>query len=104
MAEQGARHLVLVGRKGLPDRASWADLPEGSEAARQAAAVRAVEARGATVQVAAADVADRSQMSGLLAQFGRSAPSLRGVIHAAGAARSESAPGQDHDAPQNAFP
>ena len=103
MAEQGARHLVLVGRKGLPDRASWADLPEGSEAARQAAAVRAVEARGATVQVAAADVADRSQMSGLLAQFGRSAPSLRGVIHAAVAARSESLRDMTIDALQTVF-
>jgi acyl carrier protein len=89
MAEQGVRHLVLVGRKGLPDRASWPELPEDSEAGRRAAAVRAIEGLGATVQVVAADVSDRKQMSTLLEQFGRSAPPLRGIIHAAVAARSD---------------
>ena len=103
MAEQGVRHLVLVGRKGLPDRGAWADLPEGSDAARRAAAVRAIEARGTTVQVVAADVGDRKQMAALLAQFGRSGPRLRGVIHAAVAARSEPLRDMTIDALQSVF-
>jgi myxalamid-type polyketide synthase MxaE and MxaD len=52
---------------------------------RQAAAVGAVEALGATVQVVAADASDAEQMSAVFAQFGQGAPPLRGVIHAAAA-------------------
>ncbi len=83
MAEQGARHLVLMGRKGLPDRATWPALQPESDAGRQAAAVRAVEALGATVEIVAADASDAEQMSAVFARFGQGAPALRGVIHAA---------------------
>jgi myxalamid-type polyketide synthase MxaE and MxaD len=83
MAERGARHLVLVGRRGLPERSEWAALPAQSEAACQAAEVREVEARGAVVDVVAADVTDPDQARALMARFSRSTPPLRGVIHAA---------------------
>ena len=48
---------MLVGRSGLPDRAEWDGLP-GRATTRKVAAVRAMERLGATVHVAAADVAD----------------------------------------------
>ncbi|MFT4978102.1 MAG: acyl transferase domain-containing protein/acyl carrier protein, partial [Myxococcota bacterium] len=64
----GAGHLILVGRRGITT-------PE------QAAAVAALEQDGATVTIAAADVADPVAMQAVLASA--SAP-LAGVIHAAG--------------------
>ena len=85
LAGRGARHLVLVGRSVLPDRAGWAALPAGSDVERRAAAIQALEALGATVQVASADVGDLRQMEGLLEQLGRTATPLRGVVHAAAA-------------------
>jgi NADPH:quinone reductase-like Zn-dependent oxidoreductase/acyl carrier protein len=70
MAEQGARHLVLVGRSGA--------------ATQQAVdGVKSLEAAGVRVMVAAADVADPAQLSAVLADIAREMPPLRGVIHAA---------------------
>ncbi|PYQ40336.1 MAG: hypothetical protein DMF77_18635 [Acidobacteria bacterium] len=85
MAEQGARHLVLMGRKGLPDRALWPALQSDSDAGRAAAAVTAIEGLGATVETVAGDASDVEQMSSVFARFGQGSPALRGVIHAAAA-------------------
>ena len=60
LAEQGARHLTLMGRTGLPDRATWASIPRESDVFRQIAGIRAIERLGATVEVAALDVADEA--------------------------------------------
>jgi myxalamid-type polyketide synthase MxaC len=81
---QGARHIVLIGRTGLPERAAWDAAAPASAAGRQIAAVRALEASGAHVMVASADVADWARMSDLWAELRRSMPPVRGVIHAAG--------------------
>lgn len=83
LAEQGARYLVLMGRRGLPERTSWPSLSPDSQAYRQVAAIQAIEALGATVVVEAADVSDMARMADLMKQFGQTAPPLRGVIHAA---------------------
>jgi acyl transferase domain-containing protein len=85
LAERGARHLVLAGRKGLPDRSTWDSLSAGTEVQRQAEAIRAIEGLGATVDVAAADIADERDAGMLFERFGRSAPPLRGIVHAAAA-------------------
>ncbi|MFY0568047.1 SDR family NAD(P)-dependent oxidoreductase [Archangium lansingense] len=71
MAEQGAGHVVLVGR-------DTALSPE------QQAAVAAIEASGARVRVARADVSDRTQLARVLSEAAEGEPPLRGVIHAAG--------------------
>jgi amino acid adenylation domain-containing protein len=81
LVEQGARRVVLVGRRGLPDRAEW----EASNDPRVAAA-RAMEQLGATVYAAAADVSDPAAMAALFADLRRLFPPLRGVVHAAGVA------------------
>jgi acyl transferase domain-containing protein/acyl carrier protein len=70
LAEAGAKHLVLVGRGG-------------AQTAAQQAAVHAIEARGASVDVIAADVADRAQLARAVDRARARGP-LRGVIHAAG--------------------
>jgi acyl transferase domain-containing protein/acyl carrier protein len=84
MAEHGARHLVLTGRSGLPDRSLWDGLEPTSRTASQVASVRAIEALGATVSPIAVDVADEALMrTRVMARFGDDLPPLRGVVHAA---------------------
>ncbi len=84
LVEQGARRLVLVGRRGLPDREGWDRLPASSAESQGIAAVRAMERLGATVYPASADVADGAEMAALFEVLRRVFPPVRGVIHAAG--------------------
>ncbi len=70
LVERGARHLVLTGRSGASETAQ--------------ATIEEMEAAGARVLVAKADVADERQVAGVLEEVGRSMPPLRGVFHAAG--------------------
>ncbi len=81
LVDQGVKHLVLTSRRGLPPRASWAALAADGEVARQAAAVCALEERGAQVQVAAVDVADEDAMGALFVPG--DGLHLRGVFHLA---------------------
>ena len=70
MAENGARHLVLSGRRAASDTVG----------------VKLDQLRQSGVEVVAvqADVSDAEQMSRLFAEADRSMPPLRGVIHSAG--------------------
>ncbi|WP_394839240.1 type I polyketide synthase [Pendulispora rubella] len=70
LVERGARHVVLTSRTGLRDRSRWV-----------VAAIRALEAAGATVETPAIDAADRDAMARLIDGL---AKPLRGVFHAAG--------------------
>ena len=69
-AREGIPHLVLVGRRGL-------DTPGAAHA------VAELEALGAHVTVAAADVADRKAVRAAVQNIPAEWP-LRGVVHAAG--------------------
>ena len=69
LAEQGARHLVLMGRR-----------PPQPDAQRQ---LGEIEALGTQVTVAQADVANARQVAEVLGAVDHAHP-LRGVIHAAG--------------------
>ncbi len=70
LVERGARHLALAGRSA-PD-----------EPARRA--IAALEAAGARVLVAPADVSREADVRALLAQIDAAMPPLAGVFHAAG--------------------
>jgi acyl transferase domain-containing protein/NADPH:quinone reductase-like Zn-dependent oxidoreductase/NADP-dependent 3-hydroxy acid dehydrogenase YdfG/acyl carrier protein len=70
MVLEGARHLVLVGRRGA----------QASEAQE---AVRKLEEAGAQVVPVAADVAEEPHVKRLIEQIAGSMPPLRGVFHAA---------------------
>jgi acyl transferase domain-containing protein len=83
MAERGAKHLVLIGRRGLPERSNWDALSPDDPRSQQIAAIRAIETQGASVTTASVDVTDAQQMAALFARFGSTLPQLRGVIHAA---------------------
>jgi len=84
MVEHGARHLVLTGRRGLPDRSSWEKLSHDTDIWGRITAIQGLEALGATVTVAQADVSNLAQMSSVFEQLHSNHPPLRGVIHAAG--------------------
>jgi acyl transferase domain-containing protein/NADPH:quinone reductase-like Zn-dependent oxidoreductase/acyl carrier protein len=70
LVDRGARHLVLTGRR-TPD-------PDAAEI------LRAIEAAGAKVRVALADVSNTEAMKRLLEDVRSTMPPLRGVIHSAG--------------------
>ncbi|MBZ4422809.1 type I polyketide synthase [Myxococcus sp. RHSTA-1-4] len=70
LVERGARHLALVGRNAPPARAGEA--------------IRALEAAGARVHVAAADVSREEDVGRLLSELRAHLPPLRGIVHAAG--------------------
>ncbi|MGE3806182.1 MAG: SDR family NAD(P)-dependent oxidoreductase, partial [Gemmataceae bacterium] len=78
LVERGARHLLLLSRHGL-DSGANGDLR--TEERRRA--VEELQACGATVKIAAVDVADRQALAALLSQVDPARP-LRGVFHAAG--------------------
>ncbi|MFC4852683.1 SDR family NAD(P)-dependent oxidoreductase [Actinophytocola glycyrrhizae] len=70
LVDRGARHLVLVNRRG-------AQVPGAREV------VAELTGRGATVSVHAADVTDESAMRALIAAIDDGDAPLRGVVHAA---------------------
>lgn len=69
MVQQGARHLVLVGRRGA-----------SNEATRTLNILRET---GAAIVVMQADVAQEEQLAEVLNRIGRTMPPLRGIFHAA---------------------
>ncbi|HEX8145175.1 MAG TPA: beta-ketoacyl synthase N-terminal-like domain-containing protein [Pyrinomonadaceae bacterium] len=85
MVEQGARRLILMGRTKLPLRAEWNLVEPASRLAAQIAAVRELELLGASVHLAAVDVADERGLGSFLETYRREGwPPIRGVVHAAG--------------------
>jgi myxalamid-type polyketide synthase MxaC len=70
LAQRGAGHLLLMGRRGL-----------STDAAVQA--VAEIERQGTAVTVIAADVADEQAMTMLFARFGDDLPPLAGIVHTA---------------------
>ena len=92
LAEHLARtvkaRLVLVGRSGLPERAEWPrvlaapdTLPSTAQRIRK---VMALEALGAEVMVAAADITHLAQMKAVVKQARARFGDIHGVLHTAG--------------------
>ncbi len=86
MVERGARRLLLVNRTPLPERKNWEQRIQAS--ASDASRIRAIlelEQRGASIHLAAVDVANEDKFAVCLREFqAESWPPIRGVIHAAG--------------------
>jgi len=99
LAERGARHLILLGRAGLPDRASGPELvgPEGpSRLGARVRAAEALRAAGVEVVTAAVDVADPAALSARIAALtAEGRPPVRGVAHLAAEVRGGLALGLD---------
>ncbi|MCU0681990.1 MAG: SDR family NAD(P)-dependent oxidoreductase [Polyangiaceae bacterium] len=94
LAETRRARLVLVGRTPSPPRDSWdAWLAERGEDDRTSRVIRrllAMEAKGAEVLALGADVADHTQLEGVIAHAERRFGALHGVLHAAGVTRGNS--------------
>ncbi len=89
LADRGARRLILAGRTPLPNRRDW-DSTADPDVERKITAIRALERRGVSVDVAALDVAAPGAVQALLTRRDRDgAPPIRGVIHAAGVTESK---------------
>ena len=71
LVDRGARHLVLMGRRG-------ADATAQGE-------ITALQARGAQVTVHLGDVGNETEVARLMAQLHASSAPLAGIVHAAGA-------------------
>jgi len=70
MVDRGARHLVLMGRRGA----------QGDAIEK----IHSLEERGAQIVVMRGDVSEADDTSRVLAEIGRLMPPLRGIVHAAG--------------------
>jgi 6-methylsalicylic acid synthase len=77
LADIGARRLVLLSRRGMPNRSEW---QMDSDLVRT---VTGLEERGVSVHVVAIDIAAPKAADELRAAL-RDLPPVRGVIHAAG--------------------
>ena len=84
LVRRGARHLVLTARGTFPERAQWDSLvAQGGELAERISLVRELEASGAEVRLAKADVERRDAMAALFDRIRAEMPPLRGLVHAA---------------------
>jgi amino acid adenylation domain-containing protein len=85
LARQVQAKLVLVGRTPFPEREAWPALARGKgRTARTARRLTELEAAGAEVWTAAADVTDRGAMLRVLDAARRRFGRIDGAIHAAG--------------------
>jgi NADPH:quinone reductase-like Zn-dependent oxidoreductase len=71
LVEEGARHVVLVSRRGEAAAAGLADVQRLQESA-------------ARVEVVQCDVSDLGSVRAMLSAVGQSMPAVRGVLHCAG--------------------
>ncbi len=84
-ARQGARTLVLVSRRSLPERAQWAEHVKAAD--REGALLEkllTIEALGARVVTVAADIADAAAMAALRERLRGEVGVVHGIVHAAG--------------------
>nr|WP_020406515.1 type I polyketide synthase [Hahella ganghwensis] len=79
VVQNGARHIVLVGRTPLPDREQWSSIKESQEHYDKIQKVLELERNGARVDVVSMDIRHEDNLSQLFNQY-----VIRGVIHAAG--------------------
>ena len=85
LAECGARHITLMGRRPVPPRNRWAALPDDDPSAVTVQAIRAIERLGAHITTASVDVTDADAVAAWLAHhIEHGGRPVRGIIHAAG--------------------
>lgn len=83
-AQQGAGHLILLGRSKLPTRETWDQVAVDTRLGIQIAGIRALEQTGVQVHYAAVDIANEESFASFLDSYTQEGhPPIRGVIHAA---------------------
>jgi NADP-dependent 3-hydroxy acid dehydrogenase YdfG/acyl carrier protein len=85
LVDRGARNLVLVGRKPLPARSEWRNLPTDHDQFSVIQGIRSIEANGGHVEVISMDVQDSHALRRYKDYRDREErPPIRGIVHAAG--------------------
>jgi NADP-dependent 3-hydroxy acid dehydrogenase YdfG/aryl carrier-like protein len=88
MVGHGARRLILMGRTPLPPRSTWSTIAAGDPADGAISTILQMEKLGVTVRSASVDIGDETAVRSFFRQYEKDCqPSIRGVIHAAGAVR-----------------
>ena len=86
LSRRGARHLALLQRGPVPDRAAWPTLIQENQdptLARRLRRYQVLEAQGATLHFIAVDVADRLALADALTMLRAQVGPIRGILHAA---------------------
>lgn len=87
LARCGARHLVLMGRSGLPERTQWHNLAPDHGKRAVVNTILQLENLGVKVDAVGLDVSDADALAELFeCRAAAGLPPLRGVIHSAGVA------------------
>jgi acyl transferase domain-containing protein len=88
LATVSQARLILIGREGLPERGTWAEVLATTTPDhpfnRRITAIQHIEALGAQVLVLAADVANEAQMREVVEQTRARFGEINGVLHLAG--------------------
>jgi len=84
MIKNGARHLVLVGRKVLPDRKTWNSIPKNRNIRKKIDTIQSLEEMGAQIKIYSADVGKRTELSLVFDEVAKLGLPLRGIFHVAG--------------------
>jgi phthiocerol/phenolphthiocerol synthesis type-I polyketide synthase A len=102
LADRGARRVILAGRTGLPPRRDWDGPTLDSGVRTKVDAIRALELRGVSVEVAALDIGSHDAVAALVAKRDEDgAPPIRGIIHGAGLTESQLLTDLDEDRLRN---
>ena len=88
LAQLGAGHLVLIGRRALPERSAWDNWlnqhAEHDATSQRIKKVQVIEAYGAKVTSISANVADSKSMQQAINAASTQCGKIQGVLHAAG--------------------
>jgi acyl transferase domain-containing protein/acyl carrier protein len=87
LAEHAQARLVLVGRSSFPEASGWDEWlsshPAQDATSQKIRQLRSLEARGAEILIARADVSDLQQVRDVVAQAQERFGAVHGIIHAA---------------------
>ncbi len=84
LVEKGARHLILISRKQVPDAAAWASLPDEHPQIEVVRKLRALRGQDVRIDCVAQDIRDIEALHTLFHGLDEQAIPVRGVLHAAG--------------------
>ena len=85
LAQQGATHLILMGRSGFPPQDSWSGLSQDLNMDWKIRMLQKIESMGAEIEIVSADVSNENQIINTFNSLKEKKwPPLKGIMHAAG--------------------
>lgn len=84
LVDRGARHLILLGRRVVPEPGDRKDMPGDHPMRDVLNQIAELEAAGARVETQTLDVRNHAEMEALFSRLDTHGIAVRGVVHAAG--------------------